>query len=113
MNHADKHASPGHHCHPAGADQPTPTKTIDPVCGMTVDPATTAHHAAHAGNDYHFCNAGCRTEFIADPARYLSDAPRAEPAATWPTDATATTAPTARLSIRSIVAADAATLRTP
>ena len=82
MNQPDMHASPGHHCHPGGADQPTPTKTIDPVCGMTVDPATTAHHAAHAGNDYHFCSAGCRTKFIADPARYLSDAPRAEPAAT-------------------------------
>src|SRR3546814_17930521 len=46
-------------------------KAIDPVCGMTVDPATTPHHAPHDGTDYHFCSAGCRTKFLADPQRYL------------------------------------------
>ena len=54
----------------------------DPVCGMTVDSATTAHHADHEGRDYHFCSAGCRTKFLADPERYLSDGPRVEPEAT-------------------------------
>ncbi|MDO9499311.1 YHS domain-containing protein, partial [Falsiroseomonas sp.] len=39
----------------------------DPVCGMKVDPAKTAHHADHAGHAYHFCSAGCRTKFIAEP----------------------------------------------
>ena len=82
MNHADMHASHGHDCHAGGAAQSTGTNAVDPVCGMTVDPATTAHHAAHAGNAYHFCSAGCRSKFIADPARYLSDAPRAESEAT-------------------------------
>ncbi|WP_405052903.1 MULTISPECIES: heavy metal translocating P-type ATPase [unclassified Sphingomonas] len=48
---------------------------------MTVDPATTAHHAAHDGEDYHFCSAGCRTKFVADPDKYLSDVPRPEPKA--------------------------------
>ena len=47
------------------------TGVKDPVCGMTVDPATTAHHAEHSGESYHFCSAGCRTKFIADPERYL------------------------------------------
>ncbi|HUZ11884.1 MAG TPA: heavy metal translocating P-type ATPase [Caulobacteraceae bacterium] len=47
----------------------------DPVCGMTVDPARTPHHAEHGGRTYHFCGAGCRTKFIADPRRYLE--PRA------------------------------------
>ncbi len=46
----------------------------DPVCGMTVDPATSSHHADHAGATVHFCSAGCKAKFIADPARYLSDA---------------------------------------
>ncbi|PPQ36860.1 copper-translocating P-type ATPase [Rhodoblastus acidophilus] len=46
----------------------------DPVCGMTVDPAKTAHMAEHAGSLYHFCTAGCRTKFIAEPARYLEAA---------------------------------------
>ncbi|WP_184153915.1 heavy metal translocating P-type ATPase [Sphingobium lignivorans] len=51
----------------------------DPVCGMTVDPARTAHHARHGGKTYHFCSAGCRSKFIAEPARYLG--PPAAPAA--------------------------------
>ncbi len=46
----------------------------DPVCGMTVDPAVTPHHADHAGTTFHFCSAGCRTKFMADPARYLAGA---------------------------------------
>ncbi|MFT4026187.1 MAG: heavy metal translocating P-type ATPase [Novosphingobium sp.] len=44
---------------------------LDPVCGMRVDPAVTAHHADHAGQTSHFCSGGCRTKFVADPARYL------------------------------------------
>ncbi len=45
----------------------------DPVCGMTVDPMKTAHHADHQGATYHFCSAGCRAKFIADPDKYLSN----------------------------------------
>lgn len=44
----------------------------DPVCGMMVDPHKTAHHAPHDGHPYYFCSVGCRTKFIADPAKYLS-----------------------------------------
>ncbi len=44
---------------------------IDPVCGMAVDPAITVHHAAHGGETYHFCSAGCRTKFLTDPQRYI------------------------------------------
>ncbi len=55
---------------------------LDPVCGMTVDPAATPHHAEHGGTTYHFCSAGCRGKFVADPARYVHPKPeplRAEP----------------------------------
>ena len=45
---------------------------IDPVCGMQVDPARTAHHAEHAGTPYHFCSARCREKFVADPVQVLS-----------------------------------------
>ena len=51
---------------------------IDPVCGMTVDPATARHRATHAGHDYVFCSARCRERFIAEPARYLAPAPPAD-----------------------------------
>ncbi|HEX3406179.1 MAG TPA: HAD-IC family P-type ATPase, partial [Caulobacteraceae bacterium] len=55
----------------------------DPVCGMSVDAGQTAHHAAHGGRAFHFCSAGCRTRFEADPDRYL--APRdAAPAPAQP-----------------------------
>jgi Cu+-exporting ATPase len=63
------------------------TTVIDPVCGMKVDPATTAHHATHDGTHYHFCSAGCLGKFTADPAKYLISTPRAEviaePGAMW------------------------------
>ena len=49
----------------------------DPVCGMTVDPATAKHRAEHAGTTYFFCSDGCRIKFVADPAKYL--APTAAP----------------------------------
>ena len=51
----------------------------DPVCGKMVDPHTTAHHADHEGRPFHFCSAGCRAKFIADPAHYLIDTPAAHP----------------------------------
>ncbi|WP_280960081.1 heavy metal translocating P-type ATPase [Enterovirga rhinocerotis] len=47
---------------------------IDPVCGMSVDPASAKHRAEHAGQEYLFCSAGCRTKFLADPERYLDPA---------------------------------------
>ena len=63
-------------CHGGTATQ----KAIDPVCGMSVDPATAKHRHTHQGQDYFFCSAGCRTKFIADPDKYLSPQPRdAEP----------------------------------
>jgi|JI10StandDraft_1071094.scaffolds.fasta_scaffold09717_9 Cu+-exporting ATPase len=68
--HNDPEATVAHSC---CASNVTPAATVtDPVCGMTVDPATTPHHAQHQGMDYHFCSAGCRGKFIADPAKYLS-----------------------------------------
>ncbi len=72
-----------HHDHAHHAAAVTPDTTLDPVCGMTVDPQKTAHHAEHAGRDFHFCSAGCRTKFTADPLRYLekdSGPPAAAPA---------------------------------
>ena len=63
--------SSGHQQHAHRPLAETGPKVIDPVCGMTVDPLTTPHHAEHDGHDFHFCSAGCRTKFQADPVRYL------------------------------------------
>jgi Cu+-exporting ATPase len=43
----------------------------DPVCGMSVNPATAAGQAQHAGQTYYFCSRHCAERFTADPARYL------------------------------------------
>lgn len=67
----------GDHAHDHGA---AATKVLDPVCGMTVDPATSKHHHTHHGETFHFCSAGCRTKFAADPAKYLAKEKAPEPA---------------------------------
>jgi Cu+-exporting ATPase len=70
------HGAAGHACSHEGG--PAAGLVKDPVCGMTVDPAKTQHHAEHAGGAFHFCCAGCRTKFVADPERYLGS--KADPA---------------------------------
>ena len=62
-----------HHCdhHDHAGEASAAGTAIDPVCGMTVDPATTPHHARHAGQDYHFCSAKCRERFEARPEIFL------------------------------------------
>ena len=59
---------------------------IDPVCGMTVDPATAAGSFDYQGTTYSFCCQGCLTKFRADPQRYLPSASstQAPPAAPAP-----------------------------
>jgi P-type Cu+ transporter len=70
MDHA-QHAHSGedaHACHHSGHAKPS---ARDPVCGMTVNPETSKHHFDCRGETFHFCCAGCRTKFVADPAKYL------------------------------------------
>jgi xanthine dehydrogenase accessory factor len=65
---------------PKEADAPrsagAPGEAIDPVCGMTVAIAGARHSAEVKGRMYYFCCAGCRTKFLADPARYPSSPDR-------------------------------------
>ncbi|MGA8490133.1 MAG: heavy metal translocating P-type ATPase [Terriglobales bacterium] len=60
------------------ADDRSQSATVlkDPVCGMTVNPATAKHHVEHAGTSYSFCCAGCAEKFKADPKKYLSQSAR-------------------------------------
>jgi Cu+-exporting ATPase len=52
-----------HHDHSAAT-------TVDPVCGMSVDPAHAAATREHDGTTFFFCSAGCAAAFDADPHRY-------------------------------------------
>lgn len=50
---------------------------MDLVCGMTVNPKTAraaGRTAKYKGKTYFFCNDGCREEFQADSARFLTSA---------------------------------------
>ncbi len=73
-SHAHNHHHDGEgHRHDVGG-------VIDPVCGMTVDPLKSPHVSSYGADTFHFCSAGCRTKFAADPARYLNkSASKAEP----------------------------------
>ena len=56
--------------------QPAPavmgTAAVDPVCGMTVQPATAAGSYEYQGKIYYFCAASCLAKFRADPIYYLT-----------------------------------------
>ncbi len=58
MTHHHEHAS--HHN----------ATVTDPVCGMSVDPATAAATREHDGVTFAFCSAHCAATFDADPHRY-------------------------------------------
>ena len=71
MKHNHQHA----HVHDAAE--------IDPVCGMTVDPAHAAGSSRVGDTTYYFCSASCKQKFNADPAAYIGGKhpePKAAPA---------------------------------
>src|SRR3982074_1930750 len=60
----------------------TPVRTITPTArrtcgapggGVPADPPTGRHPFACRGETFHFCSAGCRTKFAADPKGYLDN----------------------------------------
>ena len=45
---------------------------VDPVCGMTVDPAKAAGSSKYGGKTVYFCSAGCKQKFDTNPEKYLA-----------------------------------------
>ena len=68
-----------HHHHEPDGETPSGHVDHDPVCGMVVDPARTAHKAEYEGERYAFCSAGCKAKFDADPVHYAARVAHAEP----------------------------------
>jgi P-type Cu+ transporter len=56
----------------ASTGEPPAGPVTDPVCGMTVDPATAAEHRGIGPGTAYFCSAGCAAAFDADPGRYAA-----------------------------------------
>ena len=48
-----------------------PAAFRDPVCGMTVDPATARASVDFGGTTYYYCCPSCATRFRENPQRYL------------------------------------------
>src|SRR5580693_7931690 len=62
------------HKHPSSTNLAEATSLLakDPVCGMSVDPATANHRAEHGGKTFVFCSGRCREKFVTDPARFVA-----------------------------------------
>jgi Cu+-exporting ATPase len=50
---------------------PQPAKTLDPVCGMTVDPETASEKFDYLGTNYYFCSKGCKESFDKEPGKFV------------------------------------------
>ena len=58
-------------------------QTIDPVCGMTVDPASARGSVELGGKTYHFCSAHCVSKFEQDPQNIRTRRPRCPVWSLW------------------------------
>jgi P-type Cu+ transporter len=58
----------------AGVGEADVAPVTDPVCGMTVDPATAAGHRGTGPDTVYFCSAGCAAAFDADPSHVAAAA---------------------------------------
>jgi YHS domain-containing protein len=45
---------------------------IDPVCGMSVNPASAAAKTSHNGVEIYFCAKGCKRSFEANPGKFAT-----------------------------------------
>lgn len=52
--------------------------TLDPICDMTVEPATASATTVYEGKTYGFCSSYCKAEFEKDPAKYIAKIAAAE-----------------------------------
>jgi P-type Cu+ transporter len=57
----------------AGCDRHDPSKMVDPVCGMDIDPANAAATSVYAGKTYYFCSKDEKDRFDKDPEKYLKE----------------------------------------
>ncbi len=73
MSHSHNHTHPHAPAQPRDAAESSPAgsgSARDPVCGMTVDPASSRHRSLHRGGTVHFCSGHCKAKFDADPEAF-------------------------------------------
>jgi YHS domain-containing protein len=54
----------------SAADVEADAATVDPVCGMTVQPAGARYTSVYDGKTFTFCSIGCKERFDREPERY-------------------------------------------
>ena len=74
MHAIDKHDPDGHcrepsHLHHRDSESSV-GKSLDPVCGMSVEIATAKHTHSYSGQTWYFCGRHCLEKFTADPERF-------------------------------------------
>ena len=77
MDHSHHSTAPRSSLNLLSPAAPPAGTVVDPVCGMSVEPATAAARVDHAGTAYFFCSPSCAQKFRADPGRYLHGTPSA------------------------------------
>jgi YHS domain-containing protein len=45
-------------------------RTLDPVCGMELNPENAPERSEYEGRQYQFCSVQCRNKFDQNPAQY-------------------------------------------
>ena len=54
--------------------QPAAATVVDPVCGMTIDPARAVGTSQYRGETIYFCSPRCKEKFDANPAAFMGEA---------------------------------------
>jgi len=62
----------------------TEAAVLDPVCGMTIDPAEAAGEFTYKGSTYYFCHPSCLERFQAAPGDFVAGDGSARPPAATP-----------------------------
>ena len=52
--------------------------SVDPICGMTVDPSSAAGSLEHEGTTYYFCSTRCLQKFREEPEHYTNQSSQPE-----------------------------------
>ncbi len=70
MNERNHHG-PGNRSGHNQPGAPALAKATDPVCGMTVEPASAAGQSEYSGETYYFCSSSCQQKFAANPPQFV------------------------------------------
>jgi YHS domain-containing protein len=71
----DAHAHSHHHHNHGDVEHGAATTVLDPVCGMTVDPATAENTFEHEGASFFFCSPPLPREIRGRSCRYVTPRP--------------------------------------